>query len=66
METAKIFLNGKSQAVRLPKKFRFKGDTVYIKKQGNAIVLLPTDDSWSSLISSLSEFSEKKVSEELD
>jgi len=32
METAKIFTNGRSQAVRLPKAFRFNGNEVYIKK----------------------------------
>ena len=33
METAKLFMNGRSQAVRLPKEFRFDGDEVYIKKK---------------------------------
>ena len=57
METAKIFQNGKSQAVRLPKQFRFRGDEVYIKKMGNAVVLIPAQDSWQSLIDSLEQFS---------
>ena len=38
METAKLFQNGQSQAVRLPKKYRFKGDKVIIKRVGNAVV----------------------------
>lgn len=58
METAKIFRNGQSQAVRLPKKFRFEGNTVFIKKQGNAIVLLPLKNSWESLFNSLDKFSD--------
>ena len=37
METAKIFMNGRSQAIRLPKKYRFKGSKVYIKKVGDVV-----------------------------
>lgn len=57
MNTAKLFKNGQSQAVRLPKEFRFKGRQVFIKKSGNAVVLLPEKDSWQSLVSSLEQFS---------
>lgn len=57
MKTAKLFKNGESQAVRLPKEFRFEGDEVLIKKSGGAVVLLPTKRSWDSLVSSLSQFS---------
>jgi antitoxin VapB len=39
--TAKLFRNGSSQAVRLPQEFRFKGDEVLIRKQGNAVILEP-------------------------
>lgn len=56
METAKLFQNGKSQAVRLPKEFRFKGDRVYVKKMGNAVILLPYGAPWQSLLNSLSLF----------
>jgi antitoxin VapB len=57
METAKLFQNGKSQAVRLPKEFRFGSDRVYIKRVGNAVVLLPYKSSWDTLIESLTHFS---------
>jgi antitoxin VapB len=57
METAKLFQNGKSQAVRLPKKFRFNSDKVYIKQVGNAVVLLPYQKPWDTLVNSLSMFS---------
>ena len=57
METAKLFQNGKSQAVRLPKEFRFKSDRVYVKKMGNAVILLPYGAPWQSLVDSLSLFS---------
>ena len=56
MKTAKLFKNGNSQAVRLPKEFRMTGDEVYIKKQGEAIILLPKSMSWSSLFNSLNHF----------
>ncbi len=58
METAKLFKNGKSQAVRLPKKFRFGSDRVYIKKIGDAVVLLPYQTPWNTLLDSLSLFSD--------
>ena len=58
METAKLFQNGSSQAVRLPKEFRFRGDRVYIKKMGDAVVLLPVRRSWKSFIESLSMFTD--------
>lgn len=58
METAKLFQNGKSQAVRLPKEFRFSSDKVYIKRVGNAVVLLPYQSPWSSLLESLEQFSD--------
>jgi len=58
MQTAKIFINGRSQAVRLPKEFRFSGDAVFIKKIGSMVVLLPKDDPWAPLISSLNQFTD--------
>ncbi|MDP2914311.1 MAG: type II toxin-antitoxin system VapB family antitoxin [Candidatus Aminicenantes bacterium] len=58
MKTAKLFRNGQSQAVRLPKEFRFEGDFVYVKKSGHAVVLLPAKGIWSSLVESLDEFSD--------
>jgi len=56
MKTAKLFKNGQSQAVRLPKEFRMAGHEVYIKKQGEAIVLLPKEKSWNTLFDSLNHF----------
>jgi len=58
MQTAKIFINGRSQAVRLPKDFRFSGNDVFIKKIGNIVILLPKDDPWSSLVNSLYQFTD--------
>lgn len=58
METAKLFQNGKSQAVRLPKEFRFHGDKVFIKRMGNAVILLPYERGWDTLVESLTHFSD--------
>ncbi|WP_165064953.1 type II toxin-antitoxin system VapB family antitoxin [Desulfovibrio sp. ZJ200] len=57
METAKIFQNGQSQAVRLPRRFRFACDRVAIKKVGNAVVLFPPDAPWDTLFNALEQFS---------
>jgi len=56
MKTAKLFKNGQSQAVRLPKEFRMAGTEVYIKKHGEAIVLIPKESSWTLLFESLNHF----------
>ena len=63
MDTAKIFENGKSQAVRLPKAYRLKGKEAYITKLGDAIILLPKMNNWDSLIASLNMFTEDFMSE---
>lgn len=57
MQTAKLFKNGQSQAVRLPKEFRFDGDEVYVRRLGTAVVLIPKDQPWRTLIDSLDLFS---------
>ena len=56
MDTAKLFKNGQSQAVRLPKAYRFEGKQVYIKKVGNAVMLIPYDDPWKLMEESLGKF----------
>jgi antitoxin VapB len=58
MKTAKLFKNGDSQAVRLPKEFRFVGNEVLIKHAGSAVILLPKSKSWDTLLSSLEHFSD--------
>ena len=57
MQIAKLFQDGDSQAVRLPDEYRFKGERVYIKRIGNAVILLPFDSDWQSLVDSLALFS---------
>lgn len=56
MEHAKIFTSGRSQAVRLPKQFRFEGKEVAIKRFGNGVLLLPMDDPWELMEQALTEF----------
>jgi antitoxin VapB len=63
VETAKLFMNGRSQAVRLPKGFRFEGDEVFIKRMGDAVLLFPRRDPWRTLIGSLEDFSEDFMEE---
>ncbi len=58
MHTAKIFTNGKSQAVRLPKEFRLEGDEVYVNKVGGAVILFPKENPWAPFFESLSRFSD--------
>jgi antitoxin VapB len=56
VDTAKLFMTGRSQAVRLPKDYRFEGTEVFIKRMGNAVVLLPQKAGWEILTKSLDEF----------
>lgn len=58
MTTAKLFRNGNSQAVRLPKEFRIPGNEVKIFKKGNQIILEPIETTWDSFFESLGEFPE--------
>lgn len=58
MIRAKLFKNGDSQAIRLPKEFRFKGKEVYIRREGKNIILYPIDDAVDRLWKSLRLFSE--------
>ena len=64
MQTAKLFENGRSQAVRLPKEYRFKGKDVFIKKVGDAVILVPVDKDWEVFLHGLTNFSEDFMSEE--
>jgi len=57
METAKVFHSGNSQAVRLPKEFRFREDRVYVRRLGDAVVLLPYGDPWQPLLDGVTRFS---------
>jgi antitoxin VapB len=58
METAKLFQNGNSQAVRLPKEFRMPGDRVKISQRGRQIILEPLETTWDALFEALDDFPE--------
>ena len=58
MDTAKLFKNGQSQAVRLPKAYRFEGSQVYIKRVGTAVMLIPYDNPWQVMLDSLDKFTD--------
>jgi antitoxin VapB len=48
--TAKIFMNNRSQAVRLPKEFQFKTRQVFIRRVGDEVILSPRPPDWSSYV----------------
>ena len=56
MDTARLFSSGRSQAVRLPKDYRFQGSEVAVKHFGNGVLLLPIDDPWATLEAGLASF----------
>ena len=56
MDTARLFQSGRSQAVRLPKEYRFAGTEVVVKHFGNGVLLLPVDDTWQTLAAGLAAF----------
>lgn len=66
MDTAKLFKDERSQAVRLPKKYRFdesENAEVFINKIGNSVILIPKDHQWDNIEQSLNNFSNDFMSE---
>lgn len=63
MDVAKLFKNGRSQAVRLPKEYRFEGSDVYVKKFEDIVLLIPRDTEWKTLEASLRYFSDDFLQE---
>ena len=58
MMTAKIFENGRSQAVRLPKECRFDTDEVAVNRIGDIVLLMPKTNKWSSFMQAVDMFSD--------
>ncbi len=56
MDTARLFRSGRSQAIRLPKEYRFAGTEVVVKHFGNGVLLLPVYDPWETLEAGLAAF----------
>jgi antitoxin VapB len=59
MRTAKIFKHGNSQAVRLPKEFRFAGNHVQIKRAGAGVLLLPGKLTYEQIMTAVGQFKGK-------
>ena len=66
MDTAKIFTNGGSQAVRLPKSCRFSDEEILVNHIGNVVILYPKNDRWSSLLTSLELFTDDFLSDSVE
>ncbi|QQO07576.1 type II toxin-antitoxin system antitoxin VapB [Breznakiella homolactica] len=66
MQTAKLFTNGRSQAVRLPKDYQFIGEDVYIQKVGDAVILFPKDKDWEIFLDGLNSFSDDFLADGCD
>ena len=59
MDTAKLFKNGRSQAVRLPKEYSLPGDEVFVTKVDGVVMLIPMNEQhWKPLIDSLDKFTD--------
>lgn len=58
MTTAKIFENGQSQVVRLPKEYRFSEDEVFVNKVGEIVMLIPKTTKWNGFLNGMNMFSE--------
>jgi len=63
MQTAKLFKNGRSQAVRLPKQYTFSGDDVFIQKVGDTVILFPKNRIWETFLHGLNSFSNDFLTE---
>ena len=66
MDTAKLFSNGGSQAVRLPKNYRFDASEVLVNRIGNIVMLIPKNDRWQSLLTSLSMFTDDFLAQPIE
>lgn len=62
MEIAKVFNNGGSQAVRLPKNCRFDQEEILANRIGKIVILMPKDDPWASMLQGLNMFSDDYLS----
>ena len=64
MDTAKLFINGRSQAVRLPKPYRFEGSEVFVKKTEEGVLLIPKDNTaWDVWEKNLKKYKKPFMSE---
>ena len=65
-QTAKIFMNGRSQAVRLPAEFRFSVREVFIERQGDAVIIRPKPLDWDDFFDRPSQVPEDFMDDRKD
>jgi len=65
-EIAKVFVTGRSQAVRLPKAYRFKSKEVFIHKEGNRVILSEKPESWDDFFASPARVTEDFMAGRVD
>ncbi|HGG58689.1 MAG TPA: antitoxin [Gammaproteobacteria bacterium] len=58
VQIAKVFMNGRSQAIRLPKEFRFNTNEVYITKQGENVIISAKEPTWDEFFDTESVFTD--------
>ena len=58
MEVAKVFETGRSQAVRLPKKFRFEDTEVLVQRLGEIVLLAPKEAAWQAFMDGIDSFTD--------
>jgi antitoxin VapB len=66
MKIAKIFMNGRSQAVRLPKEYRFDCDEVFVERHGDSVILSARKPDWDDFFDAESAFGDEFLSERED
>lgn len=64
--SAKLFMNGRSQAIRLPKEFRFEGNEVLIRKEGKNVILSPKPKSWDEFFNQTPKASDDFMDNRID
>ena len=64
MMTAEIFENGRSQAVRLPKEYRFNSDEVIISRVGEVVMLMPKTNKWNAFMQAIDMFTDDFMEDE--
>jgi len=65
-KTAKLFTTGRSQAVRLPKEFRFESSEVFIRREGNEVILSEKHASWENFFTSSERPTDDFMTERVD
>ena len=65
-QTAKIFMNGRSQAVRLPKEYRFNTDEVYLTKEGDNVIISAKQPTWDEFFATVPAFDDSFLNDRFD